>query len=175
MTKASQDLGCRAFGVDHRFNRHSPVAPCLMVDLATPEGQASCDFVLKREALGCVGFEPPCGTSSRARERPIKDVGGQPAPRPLRSDVFLLGLPDLEGKDLQRVLTANSIYRYCAETAAKLNKSCAWYLENLGNSLMWAIPFVEALMFLPGVFDILYHACVHGGSRPKWQRIRTDV
>ena len=28
---------------------------------------------------------------------------------------------------------------------------------------------------MPGVFDVLYHACMHGGSRPKWQRGRTNI
>ena len=79
------------------------------------------------------------------------------------------------GRELRRVLAANAIYRYCAEKATQYNSKCAWYLENPGNSIMWTIPFIEALMHLPGVFDVLYHSCMHGGSRPKWQRVRTNI
>lgn len=41
-----------------------------------------------------------CSTKSWARERP-------PGPRPLRSDKFPRGLPDLQGSDLQRVQVDN--------------------------------------------------------------------
>ena len=71
----------------------------------------------------------------------MKDLDGRPAPQPLRSDDFPLGLPHLAGKELHRVLAANAIYRYCAEKAKQYNDKCGWYIENPGNSIMWMIPF----------------------------------
>ena len=48
-------------------------------------------------------------------------------------------------------------------------------VENPLRSLMWAIPGMQALLEIPGVFDVRYDACMFGGLRLKHQRLRTNV
>ena len=54
----------------------------------------------------------PCGTCSRAREKPLpKHLQHCRAPQPLRSEEHLEGVPSLTGSDLLKVQMANSLYK----------------------------------------------------------------
>eukprot|EP00972_Heterocapsa_arctica_P108463 15973710-Heterocapsa_arctica.AAC.1 len=87
---------------------------------------------------------PPCGTFSRAREKPIPQWmrdQGVPRPQPLRSEEFPLGLPDLSQSQLCQVLRvdlASQLAIFCAELAIILcNRKVLFSIENPGNSLIW--------------------------------------
>ena len=93
-----------------------------------------------------------CGTSSRARERPVSLSPWGPAP--LRSVEYPWGLPSLRGKDAFRVLAA--FCRFFSDHDVK------WSVENPSRSYMWELgPFIE-LLDVAAFYD--FDACMHGGS-----------
>ena len=114
---------------------------------------------------------PPCGTASRARDRPIPvwlRRQGVPSPPPLRSAQYPSGLPDLHRTDLTRVELANA----CYATAARVFKygHCKGvyvFIENPTNSYMWMVPCIAELFQLAGVYFTTFQVCVHGGERDK--------
>ena len=60
----------------------------------------------------------PCGTASRARERPVApalQAMGVPNPPPLRSAQFPLGMPNLSGIHQAKIESANKLYRLAVE------------------------------------------------------------
>ena len=76
-----------------------------MLDLTKGRGQAFVKDSLKSGQVACVPMAPPCGTSSRARERKLSRrlrALGVPEPKPLRSAQFPMGFPWLQGKDKLR-------------------------------------------------------------------------
>lgn len=76
----------------------------------------------------------PCNTFSRARDNP-------PGPPPLRSDTHVLGLPTLQGADLQKVVEGNFLMRF---TAAVMRLAILLHipftLENPARSRLWLCP-----------------------------------
>ena len=113
---------------------------------------------------------PPCGTASRARERPLKSFAkrGFRIPQPLRSDAFPDMLPHISGKDRAKVELANQLYDQLADIflhALSLELLCV--IENPGNSLYWATSFFKRIhAAFPGFWTSFDHCC-HGGDRPK--------
>ena len=61
-----------------------------------------------------IWMAPPCGTSSRARECRVDPASGLPPSRPLRSEMFPDGLPDLYPAAAARVRSANELYAFTA-------------------------------------------------------------
>ena len=81
-----------------------------------------------------VHLAPVCGTASRARE--IRRFDGDP--KPLRSNDFPQGLPDLGAEDNFRVELANLLFEYACGiflTAAAMGVLVT--LENPKNSYFW--------------------------------------
>ena len=60
--------------------------------------------------LGQRIFAPPCGTSSKARERPLPKGMEMIRAEPLRSPSCLLGVSGLKDLDAKRVAAANKLY-----------------------------------------------------------------
>ena len=75
--------------------------------------------------IGVAHFAPPCGTSSKARERPLPKEMQSINAVPLRSESHPLGLGDLSGLDAKRVAAANSQV-ICINTACCLPPSMSW-------------------------------------------------
>ena len=100
-----------------------------------------------------VHFGPPCGTASRARDKPMPkrmlDAGWSTPPK-LRSELFPLGLPDLarlHPRQAPRVWAANIIYEFVADVASGLSsRKVLWLLENPDRSYFWWIPAVAELL-----------------------------
>ena len=175
------EVGFQAFPIDWAGNRFKTKVPFTSVDLTVPSGQARIWKLLSSPLLSYVHMSPPCGTASRAREKPIPAAmraRGFPNPQPLRSEAFPLGLPNL-AKDfpnqVARVRSANVLYQLCSEVATFCShRGVPWTLENPSNSIFWFIPHVEALLELPCVGDIRFHHCMHGGRRDKLTRLRSS-
>jgi hypothetical protein len=173
------EAGIRSIPVDHSANRFNPKVPQMLIDLTTFSGQSQLWTALSSKHLVFVHLSPPCGTSSRAREKPLpkwaRDLGW-PQPSPLRSEEFPLGIPDLAQKfpwDVARVAAANKLYSLTAEVCRFLSlKGIPWTLENPRNSLFWWISEVDALLQYADVGDIFFQHCMHGGTRDKWTRLR---
>ena len=85
--------------------------------------------------LAAVWWAPPCGTASRARERPIRGKAGPP---PLRSDDFPDRLPNLSGLHQLRVTAANELYGFLASCVlATAKHNIIHVVENPRSSLFW--------------------------------------
>ena len=91
-------LGCDALGVDYIRNPSKPKCATLLADLSCETGQALVDDIFDHSNVQATHAAPPCGTASKARERPMPQSliqMGAPAPRQLRSATYSLGLPNL--------------------------------------------------------------------------------
>ena len=83
--------GFSTVAVDHSANRHKSKDPCVKLDLAVDSGWAILYDLLESGRLLYAHGAPPCGTASRARERPVPihlRRKGAPNPQPLRTDEF---------------------------------------------------------------------------------------
>ena len=169
LSRAFHDQGMRAVGIDHKYNKHVTEALVLSMDLSCAEGQQLAWAWIKHPSVKVITMAPPCGTASRARERPD-------GPPPLRSDAHPQGLPNLSPVDQARVDKANAVYLFCSEVAEYCTQQgILWFVENPENSIMWQLPIFKVLLVHPVVFDVCYDACMFGGIRKKSQRLRTNI
>lgn len=142
-----------------------------MLNLTSAKGQQFVVKTLQSGQVACVPMAPPCGTSSRARERKISHrlrSIGVPEPKPLRSPQHPWGFPWLTGRDKLRVEAANECYRFVARVftlCCQLNIPI--FIENLKGSRMWEVPCIEVLFQLDNVHFTVFDSCMHGGSRDK--------
>ena len=93
---------------------------------------------------------PPCGTSPRARDKPIPrwlQRLGVPSPPPLRSAEHPSGLPHLQGRDRARVEQANACYSVAARVFVYAHRCGAFvFIENPTNSYVWQVPCIKAVV-----------------------------
>ena len=175
-----QQLGFSVHPVDWKGNRFTPKVLQEDIDLTVPSGQSRLWSVLSSPRLAYVHMSPPCGTASRARERPLSAAArakGIPEPKPLRSEDFPLGLPNLARdfpQEVTRVRKANTIYQLCADVAEYcVHRAVPFTIDNPANSLFWFVPCIGNLLSHASVGDVLYQACMHGSSRDKRSRLRS--
>ena len=109
LSRALSEVGFRTIGIDYHFNKSIPEAFVIGIDLGAAEGQSLAWKWFHHPALFFAWWAPPCGTSTRAREKP----GGPP---PLRTDQHPDGIPGLAGRDAVRVAKANAVYAFCVNT-----------------------------------------------------------
>jgi hypothetical protein len=176
LTVTFKKAGKQCIGIDNLRNKAATGKGFLTLDLTLPASQK---IVLDKIAQGRVAFvwfAPPCGTASRARERPLpKSVTSQgvTTPKPLRTESEPLGIQGLTGLDALRVQQANLLYDFVASAATACSEAgVMWVIENPARSLMWHIPSMTMLLQIPLVQDVFYHGCMHGGKRDKHQRLR---
>ena len=108
-------------------------------------------------------------TCSAARS--IKRKGVSAAP--LRSPQHPMGLPSLQGSDLEKVFAANKIYVGLANFLDLLcSLKIPWTVENPESSLLWQLPCFEHLVrAYPRVsFDM----CCYGGARLTHRSLLTS-
>ena len=157
--------GFRSVGVDYVLNKSTPEAFCLNIDLTSAEGQELAWKWIRHPSVVLIWTAPPCGTASRAREKP----GGPP---PLRDGQFPEGFPHLAGKDKLRVDKANIIYAFCAAVSDyTLGAGIGFAIENPTRSLMWQTRWFKALREKWAMTHVDYHACMHGGKIKTPQRL----
>ena len=104
--------------VDYHFNKHDIRVEQMSLDLTTDEGQSCLMGLLKQLQPAVIHVALPCGTGSRARERPIAShliAKGAPQPRPLRDADHVLGLPGLSSRDSQRVALSNRLASFTVQ------------------------------------------------------------
>ena len=170
LSKCLKLHGFAAFGIDHQKCKNR-VGPCVVMDLTRKSSRKFLKKMLHSGKVAVVPMAPPCGTSSRARERPIPlhlRRQGVPRPKQLRSAKYPLGFGWLTGTDAVRVKLANQ----CYETVSEVFRECVLlgvftFIENPASSRMWDIPYIRALMSLENVFFTVFHSCMHGGDRDK--------
>ena len=144
ITKSMKEAGFDALGIDWAGGKAKPEAEVLLLDLCTEPGRKAMWSQLQRPGLFHVFLAPPCGTASRARERPIPAAlrrKGAPEPRPLRSAEHPAGLPGLAGQDLARVQSANLLYELTARVVEHAaSRGATFTVENPARSWFWAYP-----------------------------------
>ena len=94
LSKAAIQTGFSVLSIDHESG--ASVVPIVQLDLTSPGGEAILWDMLESQQLLGVHLGLPCGTASRARERPVAphlQKQGVPNPPPLRSADHPLGLP----------------------------------------------------------------------------------
>ena len=131
--------GVNAIGVDYGRNPQTPHAPTIQADISLPAGQIIVDKAEADMSADILHAAPPCGTASKARDRPIPSrlrMKGAPCPRPLRSSEYPRGFPSgLTPTEQLRVDTANRIYDYVLEKCSKRHSNGQLFsLENPSTS-----------------------------------------
>lgn len=140
LSKIAHGHGFRTMAVDHSTARTCGFPICIF-DLTDPSDLESLlQFIDEAaESILMIWVAPPCGTSSRARERklPKLEATGAKVPIPLRSTLQPDQLDGLGGLDKLKVEKANLIYEavYKIATRACMHKIFV-ALENPTNSLL---------------------------------------
>ena len=154
-------MGFQSVAVDHVPAKRWHV---LQLDLREPGAQQLLLSTLKCLLPALVVLAPPCGTASRARDIPAYSNGKRIA-NPLRSGQHPDGLPSLQGHDLARVTSANSLYAFSAAVAGMCSQhGIPWLIENPARSYMWDTSMMSAL---PEHSQTEVHFCAYGGARRK--------
>lgn len=164
--------GFKVMAVDQKSNRHKQLFPTISIDLADDEAvQYLISLLTKPGAVFYLHCAPPCGTASRARERRLSFAlrkRGVKEPKPLRSSSHPHGLPHLQGVELRRVTTANSVYRNVAAVCrAALKAGCYVSIENPSRSYMWETEWMLSLIAEFQLQEIKFQQCMWGSERDK--------
>ena len=139
LSSVAKQLGFRTMAIDHGGNKHSTHHEISLYDLTSPVAHTQLMEVLTEEVPGAIHLAPPCGTSSRAREKPIPEMGDQ-APRPLRDEHHPFGYPWLRGIDRTRVLQRNLLYSFVVDLMFfAYTYNIIISRENPANSWIWVI------------------------------------
>lgn len=177
LSKAVAQAGFRVLSIDHQL-AEQPLSPIVSLDLGTTSGQEIMWDILEDDSLLAVHMGLPCGTASRAPERPISkalQAQGVPQPPPLRSAEHPLGLPNLSDFHRAKVTAANILYSLAIEV---LVFCCLHHIvvsvENPANSWLWACLVLlarrhslQAAQMLNRLRTTCFHACCHGPTRRK--------
>ena len=170
LSKCLKLHGFVALGIDHKKCKNR-VGPCVIMDLANESSRKFLKQHVKKGTTFFIPMAPPCGTASRARDKPIPfrlRRLGVPQPKPLRSSRYPMGLPGLSGRDWQRVQQANFCYATAAEIFRMAHEQQVFvFIENPTGSYMWDVPCIAELFDLEGVYFTTFHVCMHGGDRDK--------
>ena len=93
-----------------KTKERKPKVSLKCLDLTKDQDVKILSDILLRSNLGYLHLAPPCGTSSKAREKPLPEGMSHIRALPLRSDDEPLGLASLNASDLIRVQAANRLY-----------------------------------------------------------------
>lgn len=167
-----------SFGVDHVRSKHA-AGPVIQADLNTPEGISLLWSWLANDKVIAVFLAPPCGTASRARQIPLKRtrqgiLRQSHGPRPLRSDQFPNGLPQLSDTDNLRVSLANKLYFLTAQVVEwAVETGVIVCVENPQFSHFWATTFWQQVAHL--MQYTVFHSCQYGSARQKKTMLAFNV
>ena len=119
----------------------------------------------------------PCGTCSRAREKPMPaTLGGHTGPKPLRNADHLLGLPNLTGADQAKIEGSNHLYKAAIRLLQVcMSLGCLVSIENPARSWLWPLLALlvkttqnsEFITWFSNLESVYFDACAHGSSRDK--------
>ena len=171
LTASLRGLGYDAIAIDYKRNKSIPEGPSCLLDVTDPEMQAVLYDLLRSGRLRFVHLAPPCGTASRAREKPLPAhilKLGVKEPQNLRSSSYPMGLPGLEDEDAIRVSAANELYTFTAAFATECH--LLHVLFSIGNpkrSYMWETPMFLKLKQASNCTVTTFAACRHGSKRDK--------
>ena len=85
---------------------------------------------------------PPCGTASKARDKPLPSYMELIRAEPLRSEEHLLGLPLLKGLDEARTQAANHLYAFTLLCILiMVSRNAIVSVENPSSSYLWLVMY----------------------------------
>jgi hypothetical protein len=179
LSASFRKLGANTIPFDWKRNRHQTKVTVYQLDLTAPGAFDVLSGLFTEDGIIYVHFAPPCGTASKAREKPVPlklRKQGAPAPRPLRSQQYPRGLPGLSTVEQQRVDSANTIYELVIQLCYTCKKfSIPMSIENPAGSHFWNYPGMDQCKFDCGLEDIDFDGCMHGGSRARLCRWRATI
>ena len=171
LSKAAKKQGFSVLPVDNSNSRASGIHICLF-DLTDPhQFQCLMDALrAHKNRIILIFVAPPCGTASRAREKPIKGIADPP--KQLRSDRFPNGLPTLQRADKIKTEVANLVYEAVAQIVIWSDREgIPIVIENPLRSYLWqTTAFQEVDKLLPS--HTVFQNCMHGSTRDKWTMLR---
>ena len=179
LSKAIKTAGMRALPVDKTSKRASGIK-IITLDLTKPGQLQTLIQLLKSEKdnILLLWIAPPCGTASRAREKPLPSFvqAGLKVPVPLRNDKFPDGLDQLSATDKLKVEESNQLYEQVTVLVLEaLRLQLHFAIENPTNSLYWETSFFAPLKEVLRAFYVTFHNCCHGGARPKLTSLWTTL
>ena len=178
LSQCLRAAGFQVVSVDHKVR--GALVPICQLDLCNAACQQMILHLLQTVPPAFVHLGFPCGTSSRARDRPVPlhlRLAGVPDPKPLRSAEHPLGRPDIspDSVDALKVAAANELYRFSAQVLRWcLENNVPVSLENPARSWAWAALMIHVREWplatqraFNRLSQVLFAACEHGGSRAK--------
>jgi len=170
--------GFSVFPVDHEFSTHKTAVSTVCLDLQDAKNQALVESMVSQTKPAAVHLGLPCGTCSRARDKPLPPhLRAQfHDPPPLRDANNLLGFPTLTGTQALKVNIANDLYRWgvrmlylCWKNGIRVS------IENPERSWLWGVLTLlvkeyedtDFLRWFEELDRVTFHMCMHGGSRAK--------
>ena len=165
----------KALAFDHSSKRSCGVEIC-QFDLTDPaQVETLAAFISSSaDSIVLIWFAPPCGTASRAREKPVPgfDKLGVAVPKPLRSVSQPDQIDGLSHVEKTKVEVANQLYEavYLLASVACDHNICT-VLENPGNSHFWNTSPISKLSAERAHQEVLFHNCAHGGDRDKLTKL----
>ena len=106
--------GFKVFPVDHDFNVHKTAVSTISMNLQDERSQRTVENMLTTTRPAGIHLGLPCGTCSRARDKPLPNhfKGQFRDPPPLRDAFHLLGFDTLSGTQAAKVQAANELYKW---------------------------------------------------------------
>eukprot|EP00435_Cladocopium_sp_Y103_P055547 s1794_g18.t1 len=171
LSKIAHGHGFRTMAVDHSTSRTCGFPICVFDLTVADDVNALIEFLEKAaDCILAIWIAPPCGTSSRAREKRLPELEalGMKVPAPLRSLEQPDQLDGLEGLDKIKVETANLLYDAVYVLASKACDLCIFVaIENPSNSHYWGTTPTQKLCRERQHHFVNFHNCAHGGDRDK--------
>ena len=180
LSSEASKRGFQTFAIDHEMNRFLPKSKIFLLDLSQETSQQLLSDMYRQMRPQWTHMGLPCGTASRARQKPVS-VRGAPQPRPLRDQNNLLGLNCLTESERHRVDCANKVYKTAEHVLFQIFLLGLWVsLENPERSWLWAILAMlvkqrnnaEYTEWYFNLVDTTFDACQHGSSFAKTTRLK---
>ena len=182
LSAAMKKRGFSVFPVDHEFNTHKTAVSTVCLNLQDAKSQALVESMVTQTKPAAVHLGLPCGTCSRARDKPLPPHLRTQFhdPPPLRDANHLLGFPTLTGTQALKVNIANDLYRWGVRMLYLCWKGGIHVsIENPERSWLWGVLTLlvkeyedpEFLRWFEGLDRVTFHMCMHGGSRAKNTRL----
>lgn len=177
LSASLRKAGIQIFAVDHQANRHCTKVRPLVLDLTENGDQEVFKQLCNDTKPDYIHMGLPCGTCSRAREKPLpRHLSHMKPPRPLRSQDHLMGLNDLNSYDKIKVEKSNALYKFAVWILLFcFRHSVIVSVENPVRSWLWQILAKlvkeqndEAFAsWYAALQATVFAACQHGGARDK--------
>ena len=175
LTKTVRKRGRRGLAIDKTKDRGCGTE-IMVLDLTVEQDVLLLLQIITIEGsrIALVFISPPCGTASKARERPIKSslLAGRNQPLPLRTKDKPDQKDGLCNTDKVKIELANQLYDAVSTIVLQCDRLGLWVLvENPRNSLYWDTSFAKRYIDTLDTFWIDFHNCAHGGKRDKLTRL----